>query len=997
MRNRTRERSVGLAFLGAVAGLSAALVTQSGAQVASNAVPAWTDAQLEEDWLMQARMSPENLAVLARRDAAGVNDGLKSGSADHQTRAEQWAWWQVDLGASVALDRIEVFNPSGNFGREAWFKVLLSADGRDFTEIYCLEGPTWPRDRRLEVKTGGKSARWVRVSAGGRDSLRLSEVEVYGAADPTNNIALRKPSDQSSYATRKPPKAGKTMPIKADDPLAWQGCLEGTKGPTTRTTETEQNYPLAYVPVAETIARGQSLAAALEKRGVNATEARTALADVGRRLAALPEPRSTTQTVPLYLESRRAIRRLAFANPLVNNIDRMLFVKRVPGSASHSSSQFNSEYVRPGGGICLLEGLHSGHPTIRTLTADFPAGNFTGLELSHDASRILFAFARHYPEISAMKCPVDKQARPEESFYHLYEMELATGRSRQITHGRYDDFHGSYLPNGEIVFVSTRRSSFLQVGMASAQSTLTKDYPDIYLRCGVSQIYTLHRMAADGSALRTLSPTDTHEWYPITDRDGRLLYARWDYVDRDARIAFGLWSCNPDGTRASIVYGNYTREPYCVFEARPVPNSHRLVFTGSAHHANTGGPLLLLDPNVAREGPRALTNLTPEVCMPESQGFPLTYYQAPWPLSEEFYLCGWSERPLIISTFRSPSPPNDLGLYLYDAFGNRELIHRDPAINSSTPVVVAARPTPPRCSDLPVCSDSVPTGKFLLNNVYAGLDGIAPGTVKRLRIVAVPPKVAFPWGNPSVGFLSYEPGKFVLGTVPVEADGSAHFVAPAGVSLWFQALAEDGRAVQTMRTVTYLQGGEIASCTGCHERRYDAPVIDRRAAFVRAPSKIRPDVEGSWPLRFDRLVQPTLERLLAVKDPKVADLDLVPARVWKDPKAIKPGTGQGPAHTWMWKALISYGGEKSLFSQGWRQDVGTGFAPSIPGDCLSRVAAPWELLTSPVGAPLTADEKARLALWMDTYGQIQGHFSTEQEAEIAALRERWAPLLEGVK
>lgn len=959
-----------IARVGAQTSQPAAQTSQPAAQ------GAWTAAQVEADWLIQARLSPENLRALARRDAARVNDGVKSGQGEHQTCAETWAWWQVDLGAAIALDRVEVFNPKANTGRNAWFKVLVATKQDEFAEVHCIEGPMWKKGH-LVVPLEGRSARWVRVSAGGRDRLRLSEVEVYAKADPQVNVALKGVADQSSYQPR--------------------GAAP--KGPATRPAEADQDYPLVSVPVAETIARGQSLAAALEKQGVNAAEARTALAGVARRLAALPEPRTAAQTLPLYLEARRAIRALAFANPLLKDCDQVLFIKRVPNTQTNAAPQFNSEYLRPGGGIYMLEGIRSGKPQVRCLTGDFAPGNFLGLNLSWNGTRALFAYARHCPETATLKHPYDKSARPEESFYHLHEMDIATGKTRQLTRGRHDDFHGSYLPGGDIVFVSTRRGTTIQVTQATAQATLAADttLPDCYLRCGISQVFTLHRLGVDGSgmtSLRTLSPTDTHEWYPIIDRDGRLLYARWDYVDRDARIAFGLWSCNPDGTSAAIVYGNYTREPYCVFEARPVPNSRRLVFTGSAHHANTGGPLLLLDPAADREGPRALTNLTPEVCMPESQGFPLTYYQAPWPLSEEFYLCAWSAKPLTITTWASPSPPNDLGLYLYDAFGNRELLHRDPEINSSTPVVVAARPAPPARGDLPVCADPVPTGKFLLNNVYAGLDGIAPGTVKRLRIVAVPPKVVAGWGNPSVGFLSYEPGKFVLGTVPVEPDGSAHFVAPAGVPLWFQALAEDGRAVQTMRTVTYLQGGETASCTGCHERRYDAPATDRRAAFARAPSKIRPDVEGSWPLRFDRLVQPTLERLLAAKDPKVADLDLVPARAWKDPKAIKPGTGQGPANTWMWKALVSHGGEKSLFSQGWRQDVGTGFAPSIPGDCLSRVAVPWELLTAPAGSPLTADEKARLALWMDTYAQYQGHFTDEQEAAIAALRQKWAFLLE---
>ena len=939
--------------------------------------PAWSDAQVEEDWLVQARMSPENLRALARRDAAGVIDGAK-GSPDHQTMAETWAWWQVDLGAEKPLNRIEVFNPKANTGRNAWFKVLVAVKDGDFQEVHCMEGPSW-RKGHLVVGLDGRRARWVRISAGGRDRLRLSEVEVYAKGDPNTNIARRGTPDQSSYQPRPPARK--------------PGSTAAPAQPAAK-SEADQAYPLAYVPMAETVARGRKLAEALEALGVDVKAARAAMDDLANRWSALPADSAPPDRLRLYVDARRAIRTLALANPLLKDCDQVLFIKRVPNTQTNAAPQFNSEYLRPGGGIHMLEGIRSGKPQVRCLTGDFAPGNFVGLNISWDATRALFAYARHCPQAATLKHPYDKEARPEESYYHLFEMDLKTGATRQITRGRYDDFHGSYLPGGDIVFVSTRRSSHVQISQATARAALTATLPDCYLRCGISQVFTLHRMTGDGSNIRTLSPCDTHEWYPILDHGGRLLYARWDYVDRDARISFGLWSSNPDGTQPSIVYGNYTREPYCIFEARPVPGSDKLVFTGSAHHANTGGPLVLLDNKTGVDGPGPLTNLTPEVCMPESQGFPLTYYQAPWPLSERFFLCAWSRRPLTITTFLSPSPANDLGLYLYDAFGNRELLHRDPNINSSTPVPVAARPAPPQRSDLPACADPVPTGRFLVADVYDGLDGIARGSVRRLRVVAVPPKVVPGWGRPTVGFVSYDAGKFVLGTVPVEEDGSAHFVAPAGVPLWFQALGEDGRAIQTMRSATYLQGGEMQACIGCHERRIGTPSNYAVLAARRSPSKIRLGVEGSWPFRFDRLVQPTLDRLLAAKDPKVADLDLVPAREWKNFKISKPGITRGTAETYMWHVLVNYGDEKSLFDTNWRQNDATGFSPSVPGQGLATITPLWDLLTAPRGLPLTADEKAKLALWMDMYGQYAGHFTAEQEAEIAALRQKWAFLLE---
>ena len=76
--------------------------------------------------------------------------------------------------------------------------------------------------------------------------------------------------------------------------------------------------------------------------------------------------------------------------------------------------------------------------------------------------------------------------------------------------------------------------------------------------------------------------------------------------------------------------------------------------------------------------------------------------------------------------------------------------------------------------------------------------------------------------TPSLGVSHEETGKFVLGTVPVESDGSAYFRIPSGMSVFFQALDADGFALQTMRSLTYVQPGQTLSCIGCHESRYTA-------------------------------------------------------------------------------------------------------------------------------------------------------------------------------
>ena len=165
----------------------------------------------------------------------------------------------------------------------------------------------------------------------------------------------------------------------------------------------------------------------------------------------------------------------------------------------------------------------------------------------------------------------------------------------------------------------------------------------------------------------------------------------------------------------------------------------------------------------------------------------------------------------------------------------------------------------------PVVESSLPAGAddygtMLLNNVYQGLPGAAPGAVKELQVVQILPKGTPVADSPPVGLAGEENARAVLGTVPVEYDGSAHFRAPARRPLLFQALDADGLAIQTMRTITYLQPGEVRSCVGCHEDRGSTPPNVPVATVHRRPSEIVPGPEGTRPFSYVQLVQPIWDR-----------------------------------------------------------------------------------------------------------------------------------------
>lgn len=935
---------------------------------AGPSAPVRSSPQIEADWLRQdvvrplppsPRTRPAAAPVAPSQDAAGGCDGIKDGKYGFHTDSRAEPWWQVDLGKAVPLDRVLIFNRcDGKVEyRAASLKVLGSTDGKGWTLLYQHDGTPFfgqPDGKPLAAPGQGRIARWVRVQLPAGQYLHLDEVEVYGVGS-TGNLALKRLAEQSSvspWSTAKIPAA--PVPGVAAD----------------RSKSAPPGYPVARV-----VERGLGLADDLRKLGVATEAAERELQAIAQSLRAIPVDAGAEARRDLYFRARWAVRRLALGNPLLD-FDDLLLVKRAPGTFTHMSDQNYGWFSRPGGGLYILRQFKSESPQLVCLSSTLPEGSVLSPDLSYDGKKVLFAHAKYYPGLREEPNKLDKGNVPEDAFYHLYEVNLDGSGLRRRTRGKYDDFDGRYLPSGEIVFLSTRRGQAIQCGKVAAGAASDSAEPDCYVRCGGGPerpvaVYTLHVMDDRGGNLRQISPFEMFEWTPSVDEQGRILYARWDYVDRHNMPYMKLWATLPDGTGAQALFGNFTVNPHCTFEPRVIPGSRKLIVTASGHHANTGGSLVLLDLNRAADGPEAMRRLTPEVCFPETEGWPLSYFANPFPLSENHYLVAWSDQEMI-GWPGPPEPVNATGIYLFDAFGNLNLLYRDPAISSATPLPIRPRPKPPRLSSQ-VAWDGQQEGRMLLVDVYLGLEGIPRGTIQRLRLVGVPAKTHPTMNYPSIGMTRDDPGKFVLGCVPVEADGSAWFRVPSGVTLFFQALDSRGQAVQTMRSATYVQPGQTTTCVGCHEPRNSAPPNAMPLAMAREPSKIAPGPVGAWPLSYAELVQPVLEEhCVACHKPGAegAAFDLTAARSYE--------------------ALVGFG-KPSLrdhvvarYNQG-RSQAGAGAAQESPlrklldkGHYQVRLRpADWE----------------RLLTWMDTYGQRQGSFGPDQDRRLRELRRAMAGML----
>lgn len=586
----------------------------------------------------------------------------------------------------------------------------------------------------------------------------------------------------------------------------------------------------------------QSIAEALQR----AEKLDAALHLAGREVAGFRERAKdiSENDIELYRRIRWLTRINALENPLFPRRP-LAFVKRNRFICQmlHEYLGYFQDYGNvSGGGVFVLEEPGRSFRTRDLTTGKMPRGNFTTLAVDFSGSKIYFAFAER-----SYKKPIFFSA--DRKGFHIFEIGADGSGLRQLTEGVEDDFDPCPLPDGGIAFISSRRGAFCRC------NNPWEPIPT----------YTLHRMRADASQIDTLSFHETNEWHPFVLNDGRIVYTRWDYVDRSAAHFHGLWATNPDGSNPTSIFGNYTMCVNACYQPRAIPGSDKILFVAGAHHADVGGSLVLLDPRQARLNARlgednlaAIERLTPEICFAEAEGWPKSYFHSPWPLSEDFYLAAFSFDPL---PGMSSGEQRDTrtGLYYFDRWGNLELLYRDDESSAMYPVPLAPRARPPAIPSA-LDPDLGSEGEFLVHDVRRSLMPFPEGRpIKELRVFQVLPKTESHIANdPRIGYANAESARMLLGTAPVEEDGSAYFRAPARKPIYFQAVDSEGRAVQSMRSITYLQPGERRSCIGCHEGPNVTAPPGIALAARRAPSVLKGGPDGTKPMSFPRLVQPVL-------------------------------------------------------------------------------------------------------------------------------------------
>lgn len=511
----------------------------------------------------------------------------------------------------------------------------------------------------------------------------------------------------------------------------------------------------------------------------------------------------------------------------------LLFTKRHSYTGLHI---YDTYYKWPpgGGGIYLVENPWEPReqwrirPIIDPTTPEtLGEGVYNDPELSWDATKVVFTFKGEPQGSTAIyEIGIDGTG------LRLISDPSCVLESYHGAHGGQHDVYPAYLADDRIVFLSTRPSGLVP--------------------CANTGVSIMHVMNNDGSDIHPISVNNVDEFDPVLLPDGRILFGRWEYIDKNALTIQSLWTIYPDGTQETALYANNMVFPEAILQARPIPGTELLVATFAKHNAPPRGTIALIDPRVGKNDPAAIKNLE----YPDDPTRDTGDSCDPWPVTPEVFL--FSGRPTGYS--RNV-------IEIMDIHGHRRVLLEDPDICLRSPMLVKPRPRPPL---LPAMANrEKTTGTFFVQDIYRGLNAIPKGTITHLRVIEETSRVSPTlMGGSSYNqtflisaALAWSP-KIFHGIVPVNDDGSVFFEAPSGRALYFQALDAEGRLVHSMRTFVQAAPGVTRSCIGCHEPRISVPEFDRvrPTAFGQRPQQLQPERWGTGFIDYPSMVQPILDK-----------------------------------------------------------------------------------------------------------------------------------------
>ena len=566
----------------------------------------------------------------------------------------------------------------------------------------------------------------------------------------------------------------------------------------------------------------EALALALDDLAATFKERYPRGAEFRERLNKLRQTANDEKSVAVFQQLRSEA---LLANPLLD-FERLLLIKRGAGKLGLPQNYTGNTTLEPAGydnEIAVLTSVRSGGKLTTLFRPE--GGRFVGdLRLHFDADKVLFSMP-------------DSNKR-----WQVNEINSSGSGLRTlplIAEPDVDNYDACYLPDGRIIFTST--APFAGVPCVR----------------GSAHVANLFLLATNGS-IRQLTVEQDHDWCPTLLPNGRVLYLRWEYTGIPHAFSRILFHMNPDGTEQMEFYGSNSYWPASLFYAKPLPGQPTkfVAIVGGHHELPRMGDLVIFDTAKGRcEAAGAMQKIPGRgrkvepvnVDLPIAQTWPKFLH--PFPLSANYFLVSCK-----------PSAAAPWGIYLADVFDNLVPLCELPgyALFEPIPLQKTARP--------PVLADKVDLARhdaeIFLANIYAGpgLKGVPPGTIKKLRLVGYHFAYQGMGGEPDApGMDGPWDVKRIIGTVPVNADGSARFRVPANTPIALQPLDAEGQAVQLMRSWFTAMPGETLSCVGCHEQQSSTPPLRKTIAATRPVEKIQEWYGPARGFDFRREVQPVLD------------------------------------------------------------------------------------------------------------------------------------------
>lgn len=530
-------------------------------------------------------------------------------------------------------------------------------------------------------------------------------------------------------------------------------------------------------------------------------------------------------------------RAILLANPLLNG-DKILTVRyqlgnrdrraMAPELGTQSNNWSNQESARRRGfnaDIVELSNLRD-EVQIRTIYKPDNTSSIADLKLHWDGDRAMFTQTM------------------SDNRWNVFEVKLNNGDCKKLIDNPEPDlefYDGTYLPDGRII----------------ANSNI--GYQGVPCVNGSDPVGNMVLYTPQSKNLRRLTFDQDANWNPVIMNNGRVMYTRWEYTDLTHYYTRIVMNMNPDGTEQKALYGSGSMFPNSTFDVQPLPG-YASAFVGiiSGHHGVArSGRLILFDPAKARKGAAGMLQEIPHRNRPIVEEVKDRLVDGVWPqfikpspLNDTYFLVA------------AKLDKNDLwGIYLVDKFDNVTCLHKMEGEGYISPIAVRKTVTPPAIPDRVKLDDKQAT--VFIQDIYEGegLKGIPRGTVKSLRLHAY--EYAYVQTQSDHNWHGIQSGwdiKRMLGTVPVEEDGSVIFKIPANTPVSIQPLDKDGVAVQWMRSWLTGQPGEIVSCVGCHEDQNQIVIPKRVIASQKAPHALTPPEGGPRSFTFDLEVQPILDR-----------------------------------------------------------------------------------------------------------------------------------------